>query len=154
MDNERSSERPVGDRSLPDGDSKAVILIVDDEPDTLVIFRLYLSARGFEILTAGSAAEALRCIEQRLPDLIITDYSMPATTGLELCRVLRARGDTRRIPILLHTAVELPAEIRQVFDRAFLKPVEFDDLIACVRALVPKAHEDDLHRGRAERREN
>ena len=42
----------MGHRSLPDGDPKAIILIVDDEQDTLAVLRLYLSARGFEILTA------------------------------------------------------------------------------------------------------
>lgn len=110
MDSERNSE-PARDRFLPDGDSRAVILVVDDAPDTLAIFRLYLATRDFEVMTAASAAEALQALEDRLPDLILTDYQMPIVSGLELCRVLRSRDDTRHIPIIVHTAAQLPAHI-------------------------------------------
>lgn len=135
MDSERSSE-PVRDRFLPDGDSGAVIFVVDDEPDTLDIFRLYLATRDFEVMTAASAAEALQALDNRLPDLILTDYQMPVVSGLELCRVLRSRGDTRHIPIIVHTAAELPADLWQLCDRVFRKPVELDELVATVRMLV------------------
>lgn len=135
MDTERSSE-PVRDRFLPDGDSRALILVVDDEPDTLAIFRLYLDTRDFEVMTAASAAEARRALDNRLPDLILTDYQMPIVSGLELCRVLRARGDTRHIPIIVHTAAELPAHMWQLCDRVFRKPVELDELVVALRMLV------------------
>ena len=136
MDIERNPESPIRDRFLPGGDSRAVILIVDDDPDTLAIFRLYLATRDFEIMTAASAAEALQSVDKRLPDLILTDYSMPAASGLEFCRVLRSRGDTRHIPIILHTAADLPVELRQLYDRVFSKPVELDELVTALRMLV------------------
>ena len=119
--------------------SRPLILCVDDEPDARTILRLFLSAHGFEIIVASDAAEALRLIEERRPDLIITDYAMPDVSGLELCRTLRDRDETRDIPIILHTGIELHSDHSELFDRFVLKPAELDHLARVVRELLPAA---------------
>jgi CheY-like chemotaxis protein len=116
-----------------------LILCVDDEPDSLTILRLFLSAHGFEITVASSAAEALCLVESRRPDLIITDYAMPAMSGLDLCRALRGQVASRDIPIILHSGVELRGEHPDLFDRVLLKPAELDLLAREIRSLLPAA---------------
>lgn len=125
-------------------DSDPVILCVDDEPDLRTILRLYLSAQGFEVIQASNAAEALGVIEKRRPDLIITDCVMPGMSGLELCRTLREREDTRNIPIILHSGKDLwQDDYPRLFDRFVLKPAELDVFIRTVRALLapPRARQ-------------
>ena len=120
--------------------SRPLILCVDDEPDARTILRLFLSAHGFEIMVAADVVEALRLIEERRPDLIITDYAMPGVSGLELCRTLRDRAETHDIPIILHTGIELHAgDHPDLFDRFVLKPAELDHLAREVRELLPAA---------------
>ena len=115
----------------------AMILVVDDDPDTLTLLQFVLSMLGFEAVTARSAREALERVEERLPDLIITDSAMPSMSGLELCRVLRASQRTRRIPIVLHTGSDLPDDVPRLYDRIVTKPAETDALVKLVRELLP-----------------
>ncbi len=113
-----------------------VILCVDDEPDLLMILRLFLTAQGFEVIPALNAAEALQLIGENRPDLIITDYAMPGISGLEFCRKLRARADTRDIPIILCSGKELWEDDPDLFDRFVLKPAELDVFVRTIRALL------------------
>ncbi len=115
----------------------AMILVVDDEPDTLATLHVVLSMLGFEVVTARSGREALECVENRLPELIITDSTMPSMSGLELCRVLRASQRTRRIPIVLHTAADLPDDVPRLYDRIITKPADIDALSKVIRELLP-----------------
>jgi len=115
--------------------SRATILAVDDEPDVLTILQWFLSSEGFEVMTALSGPEALQRVEERLPDLIITDYRMPGMSGLALCRWLRAHRETQGIPIILHTAQDPPPTDR-LYDRVFTKPSDIGPLVSEVRALL------------------
>lgn len=112
------------------------ILCVDDDPDLLAILQLFLSAKGFEILAASTAEEALQLVEDRRPDLIITDFAMPGMSGLDLCRSLRTRAETTDIPIILCTGKDLWDVDRGLFDRLVLKPAGLDGLAAMIRGLL------------------
>ena len=112
------------------------ILCVDDDPDLLAILQLFLSAKGFEVIAASNAAEALHLIEDRRPDLIITDFAMPGMSGLELCRSLRNRAETNDIPIILCTGKDLWDVDGTLFDRLVLKPAGLDGLAAMIRTLL------------------
>ena len=72
---------------------RRLVLIVDDEPAQISLDRRILAQENFEIVTAGSGAEALDAVEKlgRPPDLLITDYMMPGMDGRELAAALRAR---------------------------------------------------------------
>lgn len=122
--------------------SRPLILAVDDEPDALKILEWFLSREGFQMILASSGAEALRGIEHRLPDLIITDYKMPDMTGLALCQSLRQRQTTRRIPIILHTATQTPAlpTYSRLYDLVVTKPSDFPALVSEVRRLLTQSH--------------
>ncbi|HXS26352.1 MAG TPA: response regulator [Steroidobacteraceae bacterium] len=115
----------------------AMILVVDDDPDALTTLHLVLSMLGFDAVAARSAREALQRIEERLPDLIITDSAMPSMSGLELCRVLRASQRTRRIPIVLHTGMDVPDDVPRLYDRIITKPAEIDAVVRLIRELLP-----------------
>lgn len=83
----------------------ARILVVDDNARNVKLLEGMLTMQGYQVVPAYSGAEALERIEQELPDLIISDVVMPGMDGFELTQALRARADTRAIPILLLTAL-------------------------------------------------
>lgn len=134
----RTERRPIDGAhgSYPAANRDPVILCVDDESDMLTLLRLFLSARGLEVITALNAAEALDAIEEHCPDLIVTDCIMPGMSGLELCRELRDRAKTRDIPIVLHSGRDLSDADRSLFDRFVLKPVQLDALARVIRGLL------------------
>lgn len=137
----RTERRPIsGTRgahgSYPAANRDPVILCVDDESDMLTLLRLFLSARGLEVITASNAAQALDAIEEHRPDLIVTDCIMPGMNGLELCRELRDRAETRDIPIVLYSGRDLSDTDCSLFDRFVLKPAQLDALARVIRGLL------------------
>lgn len=83
----------------------ARILVVDDNARNVRLLEGMLSSQGYQVIPAYSGAEALERVAQQPPDLIISDVVMPGMDGFELTQTLRARADTRAIPILLLTAL-------------------------------------------------
>ena len=113
-------------------------MCVEDEPDSLAILEWFLTAEGLTVVTACSAMEALLKVEEHRPDIILTDNFMPGMTGLELCERLRGFEKTRGIPILIYTALSLPAQ-SSLYDRTLLKPTEFDVILRQIRSLLARA---------------
>jgi two-component system phosphate regulon response regulator PhoB len=133
----RESERRVnGSDEVHSTAPKARILAVDDSPDALTILRLFLSAEGFDVVTAGGVAEALLHVQEQLPDLIITDYAMPDRSGLDLCQHLRSHRQTRHIPIVLHTGTDLPPTDTPLYDAVCAKPANLAQLARRLRSLL------------------
>jgi CheY-like chemotaxis protein len=127
----------------PDGSAvtsgpAALILVVDDDADTLAALQLLLSILGFKVATARSAQEALKSVAKRRPDLIITDCEMPQMSGLALCRELRERDQTADIPIVLHTGRELPDDSAELYDSRIAKTAGADAILSIIRALLSK----------------
>jgi two-component system, OmpR family, alkaline phosphatase synthesis response regulator PhoP len=83
---------------------KRTILVADDETHILNVVSLKLRNAGFRVLTARDGQEALELAQQERPDLIITDYHMPALSGLEMCRRLKQDPATESIPAIMLTA--------------------------------------------------
>ena len=84
--------------------TKRIVLLVDDEVHILKVLALKLQNAQFEVRTASNGEEALQYVQEHLPDLVITDFSMPVMTGLELVRRLRADDRTQNLPIIMLTA--------------------------------------------------
>jgi CheY-like chemotaxis protein len=121
--------------------SRYSILIVDDEANQRLMLEQALRAHAgdWSIATAASGQEALAAVEAHVPDLIITDYHMPAMTGLEL--IARVRGRDLRSRIILITAYsspELNAAVQRLgVDHYLTKPVP----LAKLRSLATAALE-------------
>jgi two-component system cell cycle response regulator DivK len=111
----------------------ATILIVDDYPDALDVWDLYLRASGFEVLRAEDGEAALQCACDHLPDLVVMDLELPGLSGFEVARALRAREDTRGIPLIASTGHSLPAKLEEArrsgFDLVLIKPCDPAELV-------------------------
>src|SRR5262249_56165531 len=77
------------------------ILVVDDKPDTLLLVRELLASRGYRVVTASDADEALSLVKAEKPDLILLDVIMPGKSGYELCHELKEPPETRLIPAVI-----------------------------------------------------
>lgn len=90
-------------------DAKAVILCVDDEPNSLVLRKLVLERAGYRVLAAGSAAQALDIFATEKVDLVLSDQLMPGRTGTELACDIKALSPD--VPVLLISGVnEVPSD--------------------------------------------
>jgi len=103
------------------------ILVVDDEAHILQVLQLKLRNAGYDVLTAIDGEEAMEVAVSSVPDLVITDFSMPYRNGLEFARLLHEHPDTGHIPIIMLTArgyalddAEIArTNIRQVMSKPF-----------------------------------
>lgn len=80
------------------------ILLVEDEPAQREILAYNLESEGFDVRRAENGEEAILLVAEALPDLIILDWMMPLLSGIEVCRQLKTREDTRNIPVIMLSA--------------------------------------------------
>src|SRR6267142_2043730 len=102
---------------------KANILIVEDEEALTLLLRYNLEAEGYEVETVPRGDEADLLLKERAPDLVILDWMLPGLSGIELCRRLRARPETKQLPIIM-----LSARVRALLRRAL--PERLADVLA------------------------
>jgi two-component system, OmpR family, alkaline phosphatase synthesis response regulator PhoP len=86
------------------------VLVVDDEPDVLLLCRLNLQQRGHELLEASDGARALELARERHPDVIVLDLMMPGINGYDVLEALQEDDATSDIPVLVLTAKSLRAD--------------------------------------------
>jgi DNA-binding response OmpR family regulator len=117
------------------------VLVVEDEHDIAGLIKHTLERGGeMEVDTVGSGDAALKAVTDRAPDLIILDLNLPVLNGLEVCRILRARPNTSRVPIIMLTA--RTSESDRVIgldvgaDDYVTKPFSLRELAARVRAVM------------------
>jgi len=126
----------------------ARIMVVEDEEPLGVLLRYNLEAEGYqvEIVTRGDEAE-LR-LQETVPDLLILDWMVPAVSGIELCRRLRMRPETERLPVIMLTARgEESDRVRGLStgaDDYLVKPFSTPELLARVKALLRRAKPEVL----------
>jgi two-component system, OmpR family, phosphate regulon response regulator PhoB len=126
----------------------AKVLVVEDEMPLAEMLEYNLEAEGFRVISAESGEEAELIVSEEEPDLIILDWMLPGVSGIELCRRLRARQETRAIPILMLTARgEESDRIRGLSigaDDYVVKPFSLPELMARVKAILRRAAPDRL----------
>ena len=119
------------------------ILVVDDEPQVRKLLDTFLTRSGYVVVTAADGLEALEILRDDLPDLVITDVTMPNLNGLELTRRLRTSHKTARIPILMLSALKQEEDVlagyAQGADDYVGKPVELTILKAKIEMLMRRA---------------
>jgi len=121
----------------------ARILIVEDEEALTLLLRYNLEAEGYEVETVARGDEADSRLKERVPDLVILDWMLPGLSGIEICRRLRTRTETRTLPIIMLTARGEESErIRGLgtgADDYIVKPFSVPELVARVGALLRRA---------------
>jgi two-component system, OmpR family, phosphate regulon response regulator PhoB len=80
------------------------ILIVEDEEPLVALLRYNLEAEGYNVDTSGRGDEAEIRLRESPPDLVVLDWMLPGLSGIELCRRIRMRSPTEKLPIILLTA--------------------------------------------------
>jgi CheY-like chemotaxis protein len=120
------------------------VLVVDDEADTRELLRVGVGQCGAEVVTAGSALEALEALAEERPDLIISDIGMPGEDGYELIRKVRAlpAGRGGKIPAIALTAYARTEDrlraLRAGYQSHIAKPVELAELVAVMASLLQR----------------
>lgn len=121
----------------------AKILIIEDESALVVLLRYNLEAEGHEVSVAMTGEEAKLVLEEERPDLVILDWMLPGLSGIEICRQIRARPETRDIPVIMLTARgEEGDRIRGLAtgaDDYVVKPFSVAELMARVKAILRRA---------------
>jgi len=119
------------------------ILIADDEPNQLELLDFNLKSAGFSIIKASNGLEALELIEIHSPDLIILDWMMPKMSGIDVCRTLRSRSETKQIPIIILSARSEDSDKSLGLDTGaddyISKPFSPKELVSRVKALLRRA---------------
>jgi DNA-binding response OmpR family regulator len=119
-------------------EDRPVIMVVDDDPDTLSILVRHIRREGFAVLEASSGFECLHLAKQHTPEVILLDVMMPEMDGFAVCTALRADADTAEIPIIMLTArddIEARAEGMKLGVSDFIaKPVVRHELAERIRA--------------------
>jgi putative two-component system response regulator len=127
----------------------ARILVVDDNPDTMMLMRELLEIRGYDVVAVPDASQAEAEIRRQLPDLILSDVVMPGKSGYEFCRELKENPSTRLIPFVLITGLSDREDklhgIEAGADDFLNKPIFAEELFARVKSLLKlKEFTDEL----------
>ncbi len=115
------------------------VLIVDDEPDNLMLASDLLTFSGATVITAHTGERLLAMVGEVKPNVIVLDLSMPVMDGWEVQRRLRTRQELMHVPIIALTALAMPEDADRVkaagFDGYITKPFSKDDIIETLRDL-------------------
>ncbi|HEX3367756.1 phosphate regulon transcriptional regulator PhoB [Phenylobacterium sp.] len=131
------------------------VLVVEDEDSLATLLQYNLQKEGYEVALAGDGEEAMLLVDERLPDLVVLDWMLPKVSGIEVCRRLRQRNETRNVPIIMLTARgEETDRVRGLdtgADDYVVKPFSMTELTARIRAVLrrirPGLAEDRVRRG-------
>jgi two-component system, OmpR family, phosphate regulon response regulator PhoB len=119
------------------------ILIVDDEPAQRELLKYNIAKSGFEVLVAEDGGQAIELVEDHHPDLVVLDWMMPEASGIDVCRVLRSRPETRGIPIIILSARGEESDrtlgLDSGADDYVTKPFSPRELVARINALLRRA---------------
>ena len=126
----------------------STVLIIEDDPDTVELVRLYLARDGHKVVATADGREGLRLARSESPDMIVLDLMIPGLHGLEVCRMLRQESE---VPIVMLTArVEEEDRLAGLdlgADDYVTKPFSPRELAARVRAVLRRSARDELEKG-------
>lgn len=137
---------------------KPYLLIVEDEDSIATLLEYNFQKEGYDVAIATDGEEALLMASERTPDLILLDWMLPKLSGVEVCRRLRRRDETRGTPIIMLTARGDESDrvngLDYGADDYVVKPFSTPELLARVRALLRRAQpgllEDIIRQGNIE----
>ncbi|MBH0238540.1 phosphate regulon transcriptional regulator PhoB [Methylobrevis albus] len=124
------------------------VLIVEDEEPVSILLRYNLEAEGFEVESCLRGDDAEVRLRETTPDLLLLDWMLPGLSGIELCRRLRQRSETERLPIIMLTARGEESErIRGLgtgADDYVVKPFSVPELLARIKAILRRAKPESV----------
>ncbi len=116
------------------------VLVMEDEDALATLLSYNLEKEGYRVVVAADGEEGMLQIEERLPDLVLLDWMLPKLSGIEVCRRIRGKSETRNMPIIMLTARgEDSDRIRGLdtgADDYMTKPFSMTELIARIRAVL------------------
>ena len=119
------------------------IMIVEDEEPLTLLLRYNLEAEGYDVEAVARGDEAEIRLRETVPDLVLLDWMLPGLSGIELCRRIRQRAETQRLPVIMLTARGEESErvrgLATGADDYVVKPFSVPELVARVRALLRRA---------------
>ena len=114
------------------------VLVVEDEPAQREVLSYNLEAEGFRVSRAEDGEQALLLAEEESPDIIVLDWMLPNVSGIEVCRRLKSRPETRAVPVIMLSAraeeVDRVRGLETGADDYVVKPYSVVELMARVRA--------------------
>jgi two-component system phosphate regulon response regulator PhoB len=114
------------------------VLVVEDEPAQREVLAYNLEAEGFRVRRAENGEEAMLLVDEDAPDVIVLDWMLPNVSGIEVCRRLKMRPDTRNVPIIMLSArseeVDRVRGLETGADDYVVKPYSVIELMARIRA--------------------
>ncbi len=114
-----------------------LVLVVEDEPAQREVLSYNLRAEGYQVVQARDGEEALILVEEETLDLILLDWMLPRVSGIEICRRLKARSQTRSLPIIMLSArseeIDKVRGLETGADDYMVKPYSVGELMARVR---------------------
>jgi phosphate regulon transcriptional regulator PhoB len=120
------------------------ILVVEDEPDISKLVSYNLTQERFKVLTAEDGEQALKVIQREKPNLVVLDLMLPGLSGMEVCKILRERPETAKLPILMLTAkageTDRVVGLEMGADDYLAKPFSPREMVARVRAILRRAN--------------
>ena len=124
------------------------VLIVEDEPAQREVLAYNLEAEGYRVAQADNGEEALLIVSEGAPDLIVLDWMLPIVSGIEVCRRLKSRPETRAVPIIMLSArseeVDLVRGLETGADDYMVKPYSVVELMARVRTQLRRSRPSAL----------
>ena len=135
--------------------AKTRVLVVEDEDAIATILEYNLTKEGFDVTLAGDGEDAILRIDESQPDIVVLDWTLPKLSGIEVCRRLRSKSETRNIPVIMLTArSEETDRIRGLetgADDYLTKPFSTAELMARMRAVLrrirPGLVQDEVSHG-------
>ena len=121
----------------------ASILVVEDEEPIQILLRYNLEAEGYRVRVSADGEDVSFLINDERPDLVILDWMLPGISGIEVCRLMRVKPETREIPIIMLTARGEEAErvrgLATGADDYMVKPFSVKELMARVQSILRRA---------------
>lgn len=130
---------------MPPPAERAVVLLIDDAPDTVRMIAEALDEAGYTVLVATDGATALQRVERVIPDAVLLDACMPGMDGFETCRRLKQAPGMRTVPVIFMTGLAETARLIEGLSAGgvdyLVKPVVPDELVARLQAHLRVARE-------------
>jgi DNA-binding response OmpR family regulator len=126
------------------------VLVIDDEADVRLLYRVNLRHAGFEVLEAGDGEQGIEAALEHLPDAVVLDLMMPQIDGFEVLRALRAHPDSSEVPVLVLTADARSDDHRRCYelgaDDVITKPFVPEALTEGLATMLGASHEERIAR--------